>query len=106
MATYKSIKELTRALQLGSKLLHDMFMKRKTVAVKYDDALETLDGDENRLKHLISHGVIIQTGDTLELEDAYQRFFEEVLIVNEDINIASVQMYINKLKLGINSYLA
>lgn len=106
MATYTSIKELTRALQLGSKLLHDMFMKRKTVAVKYDDALETLDGDENRLKHLISHGVISQTGDTLELEDAYQRFFEEVLIVNEDINIASVQMYIDKLKLGINSYLA
>lgn len=105
MATYKSIKELTRGLQLGSKLLNDMFSKRKTVSIKYEDALETLDGDENRLKHLINYGVIIHTGDTLELDDAYQRFFEEVLTVNEDINIASVQMYINKLKLGINSYL-
>ena len=69
-----------------------MFLKRKTVAIKYDDALETLDGDENKLKHLINFGVIVQTGDFLELDDTYQRFFEEVLAVNEDINIASVQL--------------
>ena len=106
MATFRSIKELTRALQQGSKLLSNMFLQRKTVAVKYDDALETLDGDENRLKHLITYGVVVQTGDSLELDDAYQRFFEEVLAVNEDINISSVKMYIDKLNLGINSYLA
>lgn len=106
MATYQSIKELTRGLQQGAKLLNDMFLKRKTVAIKYDDALETLDGDENKLKHLINFGVIVQTGDFLELDDTYQRFFEEVLAVNEDINIASVQTFIGKLKLGIDSYLA
>ena len=106
MATYQSIKELTRGLQQGAKLLNDMFLKRKTVAIKYDDALETLDGDENKLKHLINFGVIVQTGDFLELDDNYQRFFEEVLAVNEDINIASVQTFIGKLKLGIDSYLA
>lgn len=106
MPTYNSIKELTRGLQQGAKLLNDMFIKRKTVSVKYDDAVETLDGEENRLKHLINFGVIIQSGDTLELDDAYQRFFEEVLVVNEDINVASVQTYISKLKLGIESFLA
>lgn len=106
MATFRSIKELTRALQQGTKLLSNMFLQRKTVAVKYDDALETLDGDENRLKHLITYGVVVQTGDALELDDAYQRFFEEVLAVNEDINISSVKMYTDKLNLGINSYLA
>ena len=106
MATFRSIKELTRALQQGSKLLSNMFLQRKTVAVKYDDALETLDGDENKLKHLITNGVIVQAGDSLELDDAYQRFFEEVLAVNEDINISSVKTYIDKLNLGINSYLA
>ena len=105
MATYRSILELTRGLQRGAKLLNNMFLQRKTVAVKYDDALEALDGDENKLKHLITFGVIIQTGDFLELDDAYQRFFEEVLAVNEDINISSVKMYIDKLNLGINSYL-
>ena len=106
MATFRSIKELTRALQQGSKLLSNMFLQRKTIAVKYDDALETLDSDENKLKLLITYGVIVQTGDSLELDDAYQRFFEEVLAVNEDINISSVKMYIDKLNLGINSYLA
>ena len=106
MATFRSIKELTRALQQGSKLLSNMFLQRKTIAVKYDDALETLDGDENKLKLLITYGVIVKTSDSLELDDAYQRFFEEVLAVNEDINISSVKMYIDKLNLGINSYLA
>lgn len=81
---------MTRALQQGSKLLSNMFLQRKTIAVKYDDALETLDGDENKLKLLITYGVIVKTGDSLELDDAYQRFFEEVLSVNEDINISSV----------------
>ena len=106
MATFRSIKELTRALQQGTKLLSNMFLQRKTIAVKYDDALETLDGDENKLKLLITYGVIVKTSDSLELDDAYQRFFEEVLAVNEDINISSVKMYIDKLNLGINSYLA
>lgn len=106
MATYNSIKELTRGLQQGAKLLNDMFLKRKTIAIRYDDALETLDGDENRLQQLISYGVIVQSCDTLELDDIYQRFFEEVLSVNEDINIALVQTYISKLKLGMDSYLA
>ena len=106
MPTYSNIKELTRGLQQGAKLLNDMFIKRKTVSVKYDDAVETLEGDENKLKHLINFGVVVRSGDTLELDDAYQRFFEEVLDVNEDINVASVQTYISKLKLGMESFLA
>ena len=106
MPTFNSIKELTRALQRGTKLLNDMFIKRKTVSVQFDDAVETLEGDENKLKYLINYGVIVQSGDTLELDDAYQRFFEEVLAVNEDINVASVQTFISKLNLAINSYLA
>ena len=105
MPLFNSIKELTRSLQQSSKLLNDMFIKRKTVSVKYDDAVETLDGDENKLKHLINYGVIVRSGDTLELDDTYQRFFEEVLSVNEDINVASVQTFISKLKLSIESFL-
>lgn len=105
MATFKSIKELTHWLNVGAKLLNDMFLKRRTIAIKYDDALETLDGDENKLNPLINFGVIVQTGDSLELDDAYQRFFEDVLVVNEEINIALVQMYVKKLNLSIESYL-
>ena len=61
MPTYNSIKELTRGLQQGARLLNDMFIKRKTVSIKYDDAVETLDGDENKVRHLIDFGVIVRS---------------------------------------------
>lgn len=105
MPTFQSLKDLIRGLQQGEKLLNDMFQKRKTVAVNYEEALETLGGDENRLTKLIKYGVIEQTGDSLELSDVYLRFFEEVLSANEIINIAFVKTYIDKLNLDISSYL-
>jgi len=37
MATFRSIKELTRALQQGSKLLSNMFLQRKTIAGESGD---------------------------------------------------------------------
>lgn len=104
--SFKTLPELVRTLQLGGKLLADMFSKRKTVGIRYDDAVETLGGDENKLRTLIAHGVIADNDGTLELEDAYLRFFENVMEVNEDINVASVREYIGRLQLNINSYLA
>ncbi|MGI6222245.1 MAG: hypothetical protein ACOYJG_01390 [Prevotella sp.] len=106
MATFQSIKELTRILQQGSKLLADMFLKRKSVAIRYDDALDTLGGDERLLERLIHFDVIMRSGDQLELGVAYQQFFEEVLEVNEDINIGAIRSLIGKLRLNINTYLA
>lgn len=106
MATFRSVRELTRALQQGSKLLNDMFLKRKTLSIKYDEAVETLDGDENKLNYLIQFGVIVRSGDFLDLDTAYQAFFEEVLAVNEEINVASVKTYIDTLRQKIEYYLS
>jgi len=106
MATFQSIKELIRGLTNGDKLISDMFAKRKTVAIKYEDALETLDGEESKLQYLISFNIIERIGDTLELNDVYQQFFENVLQVNEEINVATVAQYIDILKNNINFYLA
>ena len=83
-----------------------MFSKRKTISVRYDDAVETLDGNEQTLQYLIRHGVIIQNAESLELDDAYHKFFENVLDINEDINVASVEQYVKTLKLNIDSWLA
>ena len=74
MANFQNIKDLIRTLSQGQKLLFDMFRKRRTVPVKYDDAVETLDGNENILLRMIKFGVIVQSGNNLELEDSYQEF--------------------------------
>lgn len=79
MANFQNIKDLIRTLSQGQKLLFDMFRKRRTVPVKYDDAVETLDGNENILLRMIKFGVIVQSGNNLELEDSYQEFFEKFL---------------------------
>ena len=101
METFRNLKELIRWLGRGQALLADMFSKRKTVAIRYDDAVEVLDGNEAYLQFLINHGVIIRNADSLELDDTYQKFFENVLAINEDINVASVQQYEKTLHLNI-----
>lgn len=106
METFRDLRELIRWLGRGQTLLADMFSKRKTIAIRYDDAVEALDGNEQILQYLIRHGVIIQNAESLELDDAYQTFFENVLDINEDINVASVEQYVKTLKLNINSWLA
>lgn len=105
METFRDLRELIRWLGRGQTLIADMFSKRKTIAIRYDDAVETLDGNEQILQYLIRHGVIIQNAESLELDDAYQTFFENVLDINEDINVASVEQYVKTLKLNINSWL-
>ncbi len=106
MASFRNIRELINALQKGARLLRDMFDKRKTVSINYDTALEILDEKEDHLQLLLRTGVIEQVGDKLELGEAYLRFFEEVLEVNDTINVAMVQEYIGTLKLNIDSVLA
>ena len=106
METFRDLRELIRWLGRGQTSTAHMFRKRKTIAIRYDDAVETLDGNEQILQYLIRHGVIIQNAESLELDDAYQTFFENVLDINEDINVASVEQYVKTLKLNINSWLA
>lgn len=106
METFGNLKELIRWLDRGQALLADMFSKRKTMAIRYDDAVEVLDGKEDWLRFLISHGVIIKNADTLELDDTYQKFFENVLAINEDINVATVRQYVDSIRLNIESWLA
>ena len=54
---------------------------------------------------MIENGVIRDTGDCLEMEDVYQKFFEDVLEVNEEINVSSVRDYISVLNENIDYYL-
>jgi hypothetical protein len=103
--TFSNIKELLSSLKREEKLITEMFSKRKSLAYKANYALELVDFDENRINYLIERGVLRENGDTLELDDQYLEFFEQILEVNEAINISYVNENIQNIKENINYYL-
>ena len=105
MTTFRSIEELIRMLSREKALLMDMFSNRKKVSYSYDAAKELVDYKLERIEFLIEHGVIHDSGEFLELEDVYLKFFEEVMDVNEDISVAGVQESIDALNSAIEYYL-
>ncbi|MDR0896022.1 MAG: hypothetical protein LBN06_12135 [Prevotellaceae bacterium] len=105
MNTFRSIDELIKSLDREKELLKEMFAKRKSLSFRYDYALEMTDYKEERIRYLIDYGVIRDTGDFLEMEDIYLRFFEEVLEVNEEINVSSVREHLTRLNENIDYYL-
>lgn len=105
MAAFRNLDELIRTLDREKILLKEMFEKRKALSYRQDDALSLLDYKHERLKLLIESGVILSNGDFLELEDVYLKFFEDVLQVNEQIDVASVAQIISNLKDTIEYYL-
>lgn len=105
MTTFNSIKELLSTLVREQKLLTEMFEKRKILSYKYDFALELVDYKEDRLEYLISHSVIIQNGNFLEIDGQFLQFFEEILEVNEEINISTINENIRNVKESILYYL-
>lgn len=105
MSTFRSIEELVKSLERERELLKEMFAKRKSLSFRYDYALEMTEYKEERIRYLIDYGVIRDTGDFLEMEDLYLKFFEDVLEVNEEINVSFVQDYLTRLNENIDYYL-
>jgi len=106
MAGFRKIDELIRMFDKEKKLLVDMFQKRKSIAFRIDDALALVEHKESRIKYLINHGVIRESGNQLEMEDIYLKFFEDVLETNEIINVAVVKEFIDNINENIEYYLA
>ena len=94
---FRSIEELTKTLSREQRLLSEMFEKRKLMKFSRGLALDLVGGNEARLRKLIDYGVLLETGNTVEIESDYLNFFEEVLNVNEEISVLSVQECINTL---------
>lgn len=105
MSTFRSIDELVKSLDREKELLKEMFVKRQSLSFRYDYALEMTEYKEERIRYLIDYGVIRDTGDFLEMEDIYLKFFEDVLEVNEEINVSFVQDYLTRLEENIDYYL-
>ena len=105
MNTFRSIDELVKMFEREKVLLKEMFYKRKQLSFRYDYALELTEYKEERIRFLIEYGVLRESGDFLEMEDLYLKFFEEVLQINEEINVSFVQDYLNHLNDNIDYFL-
>ena len=103
---FRSLDELIRALDRERKLLHALFQDRKRLSFRYDLARELASKRDESIEFLRRYGVIRENADFVELEDVYLSFFEEVLEVNEDINVASVKESIDSLNNAIDYYLS
>lgn len=102
---FRSIEELTKTLSREQGLLSEMFEKRKLMKFPVGLAIDLVGGNETRLRKLVNYGVLVETGNTVEIESDYLNFFEEVLNVNEEISVLSVQECINTLKEYIGYFL-
>ena len=102
---FRSIEELTKTLSREQGLLSEMFEKRKLMKFPLALAIDLVDGNEQRLRKLVDYGVLVESGNVVEIESDYLNFFEEVLNVNEEISVLSVQECINTLKENIAYFL-
>lgn len=101
---FHTLDELIRALDRERKLLGGLFQDRKRLSFRYDLARELASRRDESLDFLRRFGVIRDNGDFIELEDVYMKFFEDVLEVNEEINVASVKESIGNLNAAIDYY--
>ena len=102
---FRSIEELTKTLSREQRLLSEMFEKRKLMKFPVGLAIDLVGGNETRLRKLVDYGVLVESGNTVEIESDYLNFFEEVLNVNEEISVLSEQECINTLKENIGYFL-
>ena len=103
---FRSLEELIRALDRERRLLHALFQDRKKLSFRYDLARELASKKDESLEFLKRYGIIRENADFVELEDVYLKFFEDVLEVNEEINVASVKESIGNLNNAIEYYLS
>lgn len=101
---FHSLEELIRALDRERKLLYALFQDRKRLSFRYNLAKELATKKDESLEFLRRFDIIHENGDFVELEDVYLKFFEEVLEVNEEINVASVKESIGSLNAAIDYY--
>lgn len=106
LSHFYSLEELIRALDRERKLLHALFQDRKKLSFRYDLARDLASKKDESIEFLKRYGVIRENTDFVELDDVYLKFFEEVLEVNEEINVASVKESIGNLNNAIDYYLS
>ena len=74
---FRTIEELTKTLSREQRLLSEMFEKRKLMKFSLGLALDLVGDNENRLKRLVDYGVLVEAGNTVEIESDYLNFLRK-----------------------------
>lgn len=105
LSHFRTFDDLVKCINREKDLLQSIFKDRKTHVFSIDMAMLMVDYRKERIQYLIDNGVIHESGNFVELEDVYLKFFEDVLDVNEEINVASVKECIESLQENITYFL-
>lgn len=103
MFAFNSIKDLISTLYKEREIIDFLFSKRKT-SVKYDNLLEFINFEEERLISLIEKNVLVQFGNTIDLNQDILDFLEKFTDSIEEINYEYTSGLIRILKENIQNW--
>ena len=106
MFAFNSIKDLISTLYKEREIIDFLFSKRKN-SVKYDNLLEFVSFEEEKLTSLIEKNILVQFGSTVDLNQDILDFLEKFTDSIEEINYEYTSGLIRILKenIQINSQL-
>ncbi|NEN22259.1 hypothetical protein G3O08_01910 [Cryomorpha ignava] len=104
MQAFRTLKDFIRALANNEAFFSALFARRN-VSIRYEDAMDLLDGRPDRLAFLIEHGLVQQNGEFLELDEQFQEFFEQILEVNIEVSTAYIQESVESIQSNITYFL-
>ena len=96
MFVFNSIRELIEALYRDRDLIDFLFAKRK-IPVNYDDIVEFLDHDHEKLQRLLDTSILTRIGNSIELQDELLEFFEKFTDTTEEITVGYIDDLIQAL---------
>jgi hypothetical protein len=103
MFAFNSIKDLISTLYREREIIDFLFSKRKN-SVKYDNLLEFVNFEEEKLTSLIEKNILVQFGSTVDLNQDILDFLEKFTDSIEEINYEYTSGLIRILKENIQNW--
>jgi len=103
MFAFNSIKDLISTLYREREIIDFLFSKRKN-SIKYDNLLEFVSFEEEKLVSLIEKNILIQFGNTIDLNQDILDFLEKFTDSIEEINYEYTSGLIRILKENIQNW--
>lgn len=104
MKVFSNLNELLDRLHTEKKLLNALFQSRMKFDFSYEEACNLVSSEKN-LTLLIDYGILRLDSGFVEMEETYQQFFENILILNENVSSAVIEESLQQLNVNIDYYL-